>query len=586
MNAHAAPDKLQADAVDADTIDRGRRLVRIGDKGLSLAERLSNSFHQLAWRTPFYNFRLRGRYPLKLMAVPDDPVVGDPDNGRALLQGVVQLRGERVAVKGIDFGSLEVSEAMREHLQSFAWLRDLSTVATRQQGAPVAERLMRAWLAHHADNVSDAGWRSDLWGRRILYWTAHAPLILSSNDLVYRSSVLNTLARGARHLDRGAERAPAGLPQLAAWTGVVAAGLLIPGGDPRRQFGEMGLQRALAAAFTPDGGSIARSPAMQMESVVLLAMLRASYAARGFIPPDYLDEALARIVPPLLGVMHPDGALSSWQGGGPATASSVAAVIAGSGVRTRPLRNARDWGFHRLAAGRTLVIVDAAPPPVSRVAVGGCASTLAFELSDGPRRIVVNCGGARERGPVIPDALAGGLRSTAAHSTLIVDDHNSTAILKDGSLGRGVGEVTIERQELDSGTRLELSHDGYVRRYGFLHRRLLTLAASGGELRGEDLLLPGARRRKPAPAGFAVRFHLGVGIDTVPTADGQGALLRIDGVPVWHFRCRGAPLSIEESLWVDGEGHPHATSQLVIAGTAQPGGVSIGWLFKRVGKDA
>jgi hypothetical protein len=28
------------------------------------------------------------------------------------------------------------------------------------------------------------------------------PLILSSTDLVYRSAVLNTLARGARHLDR------------------------------------------------------------------------------------------------------------------------------------------------------------------------------------------------------------------------------------------------------------------------------------------------------------------------------------------------------------------------------------------------
>ena len=42
---------------------------------------------------------------------------------------------------------------------------------------------------------------------RVLFWTAHAPLILSSTDLIYRSKVLNTLARGGRHLDRYADRA-------------------------------------------------------------------------------------------------------------------------------------------------------------------------------------------------------------------------------------------------------------------------------------------------------------------------------------------------------------------------------------------
>ena len=88
-------------------------------------------------------------------------------------------------------------------------------------------------------------WRADLWGRRILAWTCHAPLILSSGDLIYRSKVLNALARGARHLDRGADKAVPGANRVAAWCGVVMAGLLIPGGDPRRAFGEAGLARAL-----------------------------------------------------------------------------------------------------------------------------------------------------------------------------------------------------------------------------------------------------------------------------------------------------------------------------------------------------
>ena len=90
--------------------------------------------------------------------------------------------------------------------------------------------LTRRWLSNHADRVSEPAWRPDLWGWRILFWATHAPLILSSTDLVYRSAVLNGLARGARHLDRSADRAPVGLQRIAAWAGIVAAGLLITGG--------------------------------------------------------------------------------------------------------------------------------------------------------------------------------------------------------------------------------------------------------------------------------------------------------------------------------------------------------------------
>ncbi len=569
----------------ADGIEEGKRLIRLdGDKGLSLAERIANRFHRLTWRTPLHSFRLRGRFPLKLTAVPDDPIMGDLRRGQALLDGSILWRSERIAVRALDFATLAVSPGFEDYLQSFAWLRDLSTAATREQGAPVAEAMMRRWLNVHADHVGGTAWRFDVWGRRILFWAAHAPLILSSGDLIYRSAVLNSLARGARHLDRGADRAPVGIARVSAWAGVVAAGLLIPGGQPRRLFGEDGLTRALSTAFYEDGGSICRSPTALLDGIALLTLLRAVYAARRQEVPEAIETVLARAVPALLGVLHGDGGLTSWQGGLPIEAQRVATVIEASGVRARPLRQARDWGYQRLAGGATMVSVDAAPPPVTRLADGGCASTLAFEMSDGPHRLIVNCGGARHRGASIPATLSEGLRTTAAHSTLIVGDSNSTAIHADGSLGRGVAEVEIDRQELEGGSRLEASHDGYVRRFGFIHRRQLALSSNGRELQGEDLLLPAARRRRPQASQFAIRFHLAPGVEVTPTADSLGALLRIGDGPAWQFRCRGGTLGIEESLWVDGLGRPRPSQQLVVSGQAPPGGASISWLLKRAGQ--
>ncbi len=565
-----------------DGIEEGKRLMRVGgDKGLSLAERLSERFHKLTWRTPIHTMRLNGRHPLKLIAVPDDPVIGDIQRGRALLKGELSFRGETHPVDTLAFKRGEWGKPFAEYVHSFAWLRDLSTVATRAQGAPVAEKLMARWLDDYAEKVDALAWRTDLWGRRLLYWTAHAPLILSSTDLVYRSSVLNTLARGARHLDRGADKSAPGAQRIASWCGVVAAGLLIPGGDPRRSFGEAGLARALASGLSEDGGSVSRSPAMLLDTIMLLAMLRETYAARREDLPAFAQGALARAVPALLGTMHGDRMLSSWQGGGPATPDAIAAVIEASGIRTRPLRQARDWGYQRLAAGAAVLIVDAAPPPIAKLVEGGCASTLAFEFSDGDARLIVNCGGARAAVAQLPATFAEGLRTTAAHSTLVVGDSNSTAIHADGTLGRGVAEVELSRQESDVASRIEASHDGYVRRWGFVHRRQLMLTGDGKELRGEDALLPQGRRRKVGVVPFAVRFHLGEGVQASPTADGLAALLRLPGGALWQFRCRGGALTIEDSLWIDGEGRPIATQQLVVGGEAPAGGANVSWALKR-----
>ena len=173
------------------------------------------------------------------------------------------------------------------------------------------------------------------------------------------------------------------------------------------------------------------------------------------------------------------------------------------------------------------------------------------------------------------------LRSTAAHSTLVLAETNSTAILHDGSLGRGVTDVTVDRSEDNDSSRIEATHDGYVRRFGLIHKRSLMLGNDGKELRGADQLIARGRRKVREFVPFAVRFHLARGVEATLTADGMGAILRSKGTPPWNFRCRGAMLTTEESLVIDGAGASHPTTQLVIVGEMSGIGGEIGWQFRR-----
>jgi uncharacterized heparinase superfamily protein len=234
-----------------------------------------------------------------------------------------------------------------------------------------------------------------------------------------------------------------------------------------------------------------------------------------------------------------------------------------------------------MSALGTVIVLDAAPPPPPRMAVAGCASTLAVEISDGAQRLVVNCGGP---GPVptdLPRELVDALRTTAAHSTLVIDDTNSTAILPDGSLGKGVSDVVIDRGEDNDTSRLEASHDGYVKGFGLIHQRRLSLGNDGKEIRGEDLLIAKGRRKIREAAPYAIRFHLAPGIEPTVTADGMGAILRSPGAPAWNFRCRGAMIMVEDSLVIDRNGRAVATLQLVVVGEVSGVGGDIAWQFRR-----
>lgn len=574
------PDRaLVVSEIDPPRIGAGERLVR-------LAYRLGFSGSTLV--APF-------RKPPKprLLATVECPLTGDRAAGMALRAGHFLVHGVKAPIGQIDFSpAAKLTPPFNRVVHGFTWLRDLSACGARPQCAPVAERILSLWLEANAVPGVAPGkgpaWTLEQAGQRLLGWLVHAPLVMSGHDKAVRTRTLDVAAETARWLDRNVMRADDRLGEVAGWCAIVAAGLLLPDGKPRRLYGEAGLVRALGELVGEDGGVLSRSPAAQMQAIALLVDLRACYRATRRDPPTAVETMLALLVPPLLGLTHGDGGLGSWQGCEAVGADRLAVLVEASGVRTRPLREVRGWGYQRVVAKPAILQLDASPPPLAKHARSGCASTLAFELSHGEHRLIVNCGGAGVAGGQVPVRIEQGLRATAAHSTMVLGDANSTAVLINGKLGSGVNEVEIDRRtiELDHGTatRIEASHDGYAARFGLLHRRILTLRDDGSELRGEDLLVPQGRKGKRGKVPFAIRFHLGPQVELRLNPNGRSAGLVLPDGSYWQFVSADAALEVDESLWVDGSGRPHPVQQLVIQGLASRGGEHFSWLLKKMGQ--
>jgi uncharacterized heparinase superfamily protein len=563
-----------------------------GETLIRLAYRIGVPGHALA--APF-----RRPPPLRVLATVESPPHGDRAAGTALRAGHFLVHAVRLPIASLDFAPIaRHAPGVERVLHSFSWLADLAVSAPRGDCTAVAERITSQWLHANSNPGKGAAWEVEHAGLRLVAWLVHAPLVLAGQGAEggkgLKSRLLAAIAETAAWLDKKTPREGAGFGQVAGWAGIVAAGLLLPNGMPRRLFGEAGLVRAIGDMVGEDGGVLSRCPAAQLDAIRLLTDLIACYDAVEVAPPPALAVMREMLVPPLLALRHGDGALGSWQGQGAIPADRVAAVIAASGVRTRPLTNTANWGYQRIRAGETLLQFDTAPPPRARHARIGCASTLAFELSDGPARIIVNCGGAALAGGQVPARIGQGLRATAAFSTLVLDNANSTAVLLHGQLGKGVETVEVERRTVAGrgreATLIEAAHDGYATRFGLTHQRILTLSGDGTELAGEDILIPSAKNGKRGKIAFALRFHLGRGIEVQLSGDKRGASLLLPDGRLWQFRLGGdragageITFSAEDSLWIDGDGRPHATEQLVIEGLAMRSGGQFSWLLKKTG---
>ena len=205
-----------------------------------------------------------------------------------------------------------------------------------------------------------------------------------------------------------------------------------------------------------------------------------------------------------------------------------------------------------------------------------------MEISIGKERLITNCG-AR---PGNREPWAAVQRSTAAHSTLVVDDTNSSEILPDGTFGRRPEQVGTARDEDDGSHWVTARHDGYVPVFGLTHERRVYLAAGGDDIRGEDVLTRAGGTPPRVGRGFALRFHLHPAVQASLVQNGSAVLLRLPSGAGWRLIAEGGTLSLAESIYLGTPDDVRRTEQVVVSGTLNNDTTAarIKWALKKVPK--
>ena len=523
----------------------------------------------------------RSRIPARLLIAPQDIRTADPTVAADIYSGYFVFDGKAMNTRGASpFDIMPPSEAWAAALAGFGWLRHLRAADTSL--ARVNGRaLVNDWIAVAGRPKAVPAWRPEVVARRLLAWLSQSPLILDGADAAFYRRFMRSLARQTDFLKACLHRDLDGSARLVTIVALAEVALCAEGLPRLLRRASRLLADELGRQILADGGHIGRNPGLILDLLLDLLPLRQSYAARGVPVPPSLLNAIDRMMPMVRTFRLGDGSLAAFNGMGVTRPDMLATVLAYDDARGLPLANAPYSGYQRLEAGGNVLVVDAGGPPPPAFARTAHAGTLAFELSVGSQRLVLNCGAAP---PGQPAALAAS-RATAAHSTLVLADASSGRFVSGGRL-RGVlyagpGNVTVSRNDLPDHLLLDLSHDGYARRFGYVHHRRLGLAIAGHHVAGEDRLVPakaGRKRRQRLP--FAIRFHLHNTLRATATVGGTAVRIAFAGGETWLFEANGMPVSIEESIFFANAEGPRRIDQIVIHGHV-PDVSAVTWSFSR-----
>ncbi len=517
---------------------------------------------------PFYRHTLIGPVPADLRLKLNERWPGEPKRGGAILAGEIEFSGELVRNPLPVWFPPDAGPGWLAAWHGFGWLADLIGVGAAARDP--ARALVRSWLVE-SSAWHPIAWRSDVAATRIFAWIVHFEEIAGREaDRPLRRAMLASIARQVRHLSRTAAWELAGPARLRAVKGLIG-GLAALGGSAKRMARMLRvLERELSVQILPDGGHRTRSPSVQLAVLRDLIDLRAVLRAAQVEIPGPLQQAIERMAPMLRFFRHGDRRLALFNNSVEEDGVVVDLALTRSETRGHPPMPAPQSGFQRLQAGQSLVLVDTGKPPLRGFDGEAHAGTLSFELSQGRERIIVNCGGYRGANPAWQRVV----RSSAAHSVLVVGDTNAVEIQADGSLGRGPSSVRCERAEEGGHQWIAAAHDGYRRRFGVTYSRELYLAADGDDLRGEDKLTG----RSGAP--FVLRFHLHPAVQASLIEEGGSVLLRLASGAVWRLHAAGAEMGLGESIYL-GTGELRKTQQIVLSGTTGPSGATVRWAIRR-----
>ena len=235
--------------------------------------------------------------------------------------------------------------------------------------------------------------------------------------------------------------------------------------------------------------------------------------------------------------------------------------------------NNESGGYSILKNKKILLIMDTGPSAEKEYSLDYQSGALSFEILSNNKKLICNSGYFQN----YKHQLNFISKSTAAHSTLIIDNFSSCKLGEQKNQRSAVEQglkitrksITFEKNYWSIGS----AHDGYIKQYGVIHDRQIEFFPEHNKFIGNDKLIKKGNFKNH---NFEIRFHLEPNIKIMKTQDGKSIFIELDKEG-WKFTCYKHKVDIETGLYFGKKNSYIQNQNIFISGMTQNENQNIKW---------
>ena len=465
-----------------------------------------------------------------------------------------------------------------ENLHSFLWLTKLD----RKNNKVITKNIIKSWIENYFD-YHPSVWDMEITAKRIISWSSNIDITLEDSEKNYKEKFFISLVKQSNFLSKNLNNLFYSPAKIISCAAIILSGIMFRENNLNYKLGIKELEKIIKNYFDENGFPKSRNPEDLFICLKYLILIREWFKEAQKPIPDFLNEIIQKC-----GNCYTLLCCSNKQF--PLFNGATEINHEGYDIFLKNLKykfsnkNYEVADLIKVKKKKLEFFMDCGNPPPDNFVKYYQAGCLAFELTSNKQKVICNSG----YGKYLSVKLSSLSRSTASHSTLYINDTSSCIFQKNKFINKIYGNSLVEKLKIINKNYTEnkdfylisASHNGYEKKFGYIHNRSVKILKNKDKMYGIDELKKNINYKHPLI--YFVRFHIYPDTKIVKTKAGNSILISLSNGEGWLIESETNDLRIEKNVFFGNKNKIINSESISISGKINQDVVSIKWTIERI----
>ena len=512
-------------------------------------------------------------YEKKISRINNESLIYKPSPH--LLSSLIKYQTKKINVKDITTENLWDNQNANiknfKKLNNFYWFFSLDLKSSKKD----TQKIISDWIEKNF-KYNSKSWEFDLTSKRIIAWLSIHNLTIEGCSKNYLNLFNKMVQKQANHIMNEINNSKILDDKIIGCAAIILVGLCYKDQKNYLTYGLNLLKKISNLTFDNYGFPKSRSIKHLIFYLKYYILIREWFKEAQIDVPDHINETIY-----YLG----QGYAFVWQN----TKSDI--LMNGNNISNNfefdqylkrfsynfKNENKEFGGYAILYNKKISIVVDVGASPSSKFSSKYQSGALSFEISSNGKKLICNCGNYEGKNNKLVELS----KSTATHSTLVIDDNSSCHYKKynknyivNDSLKILKKNVVFEKNYW----KINASHDGYNKKYSTTHEREIEFYPEQFKFIGTDKIL---NKKLKLNIKFDIRFHLEPNVKLMKTQDNKAILIELDDEG-WKFTCDNYDINIDNGLYFGNKNSYTQNQNIFISGITNNKNENIVWQLSKI----